>query len=273
MSADSVIAIIIWRMPLLGGIDMSRPVGSPAIPDRSDAVRSAFRELMKSGKSGPYTAIQVQTELARLLGKRRGGSTVRETWRIGRDRLLRSGDLELETGVTPHGPRVMYRLARERLVFDLPLKFKVVSAAEFYGPSNVSRKTFEMLSSPWSQDPARVAKKWEEVLAWRRANPEYRRRLADERRTARKNAAEERLARKLSDSWVWRPNSDGAIPIEQVRAFYKHVRAELAGRTRRRGASGRPSTHSVARRTPNPSRGASSRPRRERLAREASRST
>jgi len=220
---------------------------------------------MRRNPQAGFTGVEIQAELARALGKPRTGSTVREIWGKGKAPLLASGDLLVETEITARGARLVYRPVRDRLVVSLP--FVPTSTGEFWGPSDVTCNQFRILMSPWRLPPDKVERGWREVVAWRKAHPEYRRKLADERRAAREHAAEERLARDLSRKWDWRPDSNGAISSDQVRAFYRSVRATLRSRSRRKGHATLPSPHSsTSQQASNRPRSASARRRRGRLA-------
>ena len=89
---------------------MPRVAGTEAIASREDVVIRAFRNLLVTQPGGWYSSEQLISAIALDLGKPKSGSTVRETWRLGRNALLKQGYLGTKSLVGPRGPEIRFYL-------------------------------------------------------------------------------------------------------------------------------------------------------------------
>lgn len=99
---------------------MPRTPNSSAVKDRVETARNALVRLMQGSSSRAFSDSEIKVEIGRELSKEPESSTVREIWRLGRAKLLRSGELEAERGGPTYAPAFVYRLAGYRGTFAIP---------------------------------------------------------------------------------------------------------------------------------------------------------
>ena len=213
---------------------MPRNRGSSAVKNRVETVRRALFSLMKVSSSRALSASDVKEEIGRELSKNPDSSTVREIWRLGRAELLRLGELSAERGGPADAPAIVYRLVGYRGTFAITPENYVLLSPEVRG---------KMESANISEAFSALVNLGAEIF-----------------KSEFKRVSDEAPSRKVS---MREPAPRQALSGE-----------ESPTPSRRLGGRGLPpSPRSKTRRIPTRRREASARPRRERPARVASRST